>query len=297
MARKLLHQRKPERLSFMGMHFGILAARCPLSLLEAELAPLGVSAGDDILSDDDLPEELIAGERQGRSYIVDPMFELSAHGDFVRSLSERLRTLVVGCGAETVSGTYWVFAAEDGQALRSYWSCAFDLAIAFDEGDWCRDLELQAADGSGMFALLRRAGFDYDDFFERAPKRELHSPLELVLPNGPLHARLERHRDTHRLLAADASAPHLLLRDFDGALLDFDLTPAGEPAPLPPSPLASSEARPWIRHDPVAEVASVDTTSAAAAPLDLRRSPRPLWLYGIAVGCALMWLALRLLWS
>lgn len=288
----------------MGMHFGILAARCPLSTLEAELAPLGVVAGDEVASDDELPEELVAGEHRGRSYVVDPMFELSAHGDFVRALSERLQTLVVGCGAETVSGTYWVFAAENGQALRNFWSCAFDLATAFDEGDWCRDLDLQDVDGSGMFALLRRAGFDYDEFFAGARKRELVSPTALHLPNGPLHTRLERHRDVNRLLPDDVQGPELPpLRDFAGGpVLDFDLTPAGEPLPLPPSPLSFTKARPWMseagRARAVAEpeAAYVDTRTNPP-PLAPQRPPRPLWLYGIAVGCALTWLALHLLWS
>lgn len=222
------------------------------------------------------------------------MFDLSAHGDFVRQLSGELQAMVVGCGAETVSGTFWVFAAENGRVLRSYWSCAFDLATAFDEGDWCRDLDLEARDGEGLFALLRRAGFDYDAFAVDAPKRTLVSPLELRLPNGALHERLERHRDANRLPEDVRPEPQLDVRDFPGALLDFDLTPHGQPEPLPP--LAIHDIPPPRRDpEPHDGDAFVDV-SPGAAPLAPRRPTRVFW-YFVAAGCALMWLALRLWWS
>ncbi len=292
----------------MGMHFGILAVRCPLATLTAQLAPLGVAAGVELTGDSDgtasaastdreLPEELVAGEHAGQSYVVDPMFDLSAHGDLVRQLSAELETIVVGCGAETVSGTFWVFAAENGRALRSYWSCAFDLAVAFDEGDWCRDIDLEASDGSGLFMLLSRAGFDYEAFFADAPKRTLESPLELILPNGALHERLERHRQAHQLPEDVRPEPSLALRDFPAALLDFDLTPHGEPEPLPP---LEHDGRPWMRRDPEPQLDNDDDAfidaSSEIAPL-LQRRPLRLFWYFVAIGCVLSWLALRLLWS
>ncbi|HEX4460664.1 MAG TPA: hypothetical protein VIA18_21945 [Polyangia bacterium] len=279
----------------MGMHFGILAVRAPLAALTDRLAPFGVGLGDELTRDEDLPEELVAGEHAGQSYVVDPLFDLSAHGDFVRQLSAELQTMVVGCGAETVSGTFWVFAAENGRALRSYWSCAFDLATAFDEGDWCRDLDLESRDGEGMFTLLRRAGFDYETFFADAPKRTLESPLEaLRLPNGALHERLERHRDTNRLPEDVRSAPPLDVRDFPGALLDFDLTPHGQPEPLPPL-VAHVVPSPRRDPEPQPDDAFVDVGHDVAS-LPARRPSRAFW-YVVAVGCALTWLALRFWWS
>lgn len=200
----------------MGMHFGILAARCPAAALEDELVPLGITPGVELIFGEELPDELVAGEHGGRGYLINPSFELSSHGDLILTLSTRLQTLVIGCGAETVSGSYWVFAADNGRLLRAYWSCAFDLETPFNEGDWCANLALEDRDGAGLFELLRRGGFDYDGFFEGACKRELLAPLPLVLPEGPLHQRLERHRRTHRLtdgidplVAVPQGRPHL----------------------------------------------------------------------------------------
>lgn len=82
----------------MGMHFGILAARCPWDDLRAQLAWAGWREAGELPESD---PELLCGEHDGRSYVVDLSMIASSDGDLVVALSEHLKTLVIGCGAET----------------------------------------------------------------------------------------------------------------------------------------------------------------------------------------------------
>ena len=53
------------------------------------------------------------GERNGRTFVLGTTMMLSDADDMVLEMTNRLGT-VVCAGAETISGTYWITAARDG---------------------------------------------------------------------------------------------------------------------------------------------------------------------------------------
>src|SRR5512139_2853223 len=104
----------------MGMHHGLIAATATQERL---LAELGRHAGDFVLLDDaaaapydvglatdDEGWVMAVGERDGKAFLLDTSMFLSEDADLILAMSERLG-LVVGGGAETVSGSYWLTAA------------------------------------------------------------------------------------------------------------------------------------------------------------------------------------------
>src|SRR6266540_3149288 len=110
----------------MGMHHGILAASASQAELLAELArhtgkfvvgaPV-VSPYDAEPAAMDRGWRMAIGERDGQAFLLDSSMVISNSADMLVAMSVRLGT-VVGCGAETVSGSYWLTAARDGGLLR-----------------------------------------------------------------------------------------------------------------------------------------------------------------------------------
>src|SRR5215475_331401 len=108
------------------MHWGLVAATTSMDALLDELgrhtgeftrgeAVGSVSAWN---PDEDTEEFALAvGERDGRTYLLDTSFMLSDMPDALVAMSHRLG-LVVGGGAETVSGSWWLTVARDGELLR-----------------------------------------------------------------------------------------------------------------------------------------------------------------------------------
>ena len=95
----------------MGMHFGILAAPCSWPTL---LTALREHAGEfsEAASSGGENWEIEAGEHEGRSYVVDSSYLLSGGApDLIVTLSKSIPGVVVGCYAETVSGSVAVSEA------------------------------------------------------------------------------------------------------------------------------------------------------------------------------------------
>ena len=118
---------------------------------------------------------LIVGERDGKTYVLDGGLLLSGiQPDLIVSLaSNEPSALVVGCGAETVSGTYWLTAARGSEVIRSYFHCHSDLRRPFERGT---PLPTEAGqpldgdtDGQGLTAALSSLGFDFDSWFAGGP--------------------------------------------------------------------------------------------------------------------------------
>jgi len=197
----------------MGMHFGIVAARVPLQTLlpafraeGAELRPL-----QSLDSLDDAPEDrtldyLIAGERAGSSYLIDSSMLLSAgHSDLLAAVARHTGALLVGCGAETVSGTFWFTAFAGPHPVRIFWMCRSDLAVPYTCGT---PLPSEAAhpldmgyDGDGIRAALGELGFDYDAWTAAGPFQLLSLDHISGPADQPFEADLRDHHARHKLSA------------------------------------------------------------------------------------------------
>ncbi len=217
----------------MGHHTGIVAARARWSALEERLIDrtrLSVGAPITSLEDVDARDQEIGGELDGRAYVHDAMISLSGDGDLIVALSRELDTLVIGCGAETVSGSYWLFAAERGELLRSYWACAMDLYEPFDVGTWPpgKRIELEDLDGSGIRAALAAGGFDFDAFIERGSKRCIAVPDDYGLVGGPIGAQIDDHRKIHKIPERKRPVPRVVVRTSEDGV-GFDI--AAGPGP------------------------------------------------------------------
>lgn len=201
----------------MGWHAGMLVARCSWPALAAALgSAVRLDVGGELAKDAVLePDESAGGEHGGRAYIYEPGFELSADGDLVVTLSRALGTLVIGCGAETVSGSYWLFAAERGELLRAYWACAMELDAPLDEGTWpgAPAIEIDDLDASGLHQVLARGGFDWVAFADRAAMVRVKLPADHALGRGPIASRIDAHRTAHKL--AEQPSPMLVMRMTD----------------------------------------------------------------------------------
>lgn len=218
----------------MGMHFGIVAADLPW----AEFQPLlwartgrfldrgTVESIDDLdLERTDEGYPTVAGEYQGRSYVLDTSTLMSMTGvDFLVELSKAADTLVIGCGAETGVGCYFFLAARSGEVLRHFYHYQALIAEPLDEGDLLPTEEekpFEDFDGEGLLAALRHFGFDFDGWFQGGERRHyLYTADEAqtdeergVRLRGPLLERMEEHHATHLLSEEERPTIQLITRD------------------------------------------------------------------------------------
>lgn len=213
----------------MGMHFGVVAACCPWESMRAQLHELGI---EDVGASADGPIDDSAWfgcEHRERSYVFDPELLLSTDGDAVVALSARLHALVVGFGGETVSGTFWLFAADDGRLLRAHWHCLQELRAPFDEGSWPggSPIDLHDIDGEGLFALVGRGGFDFKALFETGARRLLNVSDAFSLPRGEVAERIDQHRVANLVPKHEQPGLGLLIR----STVDPSTRPSGSAPP------------------------------------------------------------------
>jgi len=199
----------------MGMHFGIIAGRVPLGALLQTFRELGselrlVRQLDRL---EDVPQDrnadyMIAGEHNGSSYLIDESMLLSAgKADLLAAASDRTGALVVGCGAETVSGTFWFNAFEGQHLLRMFWMCRSDLAAPFSAGqpfqsEATHPLDMDW-DGDGIFAALGELGFDYNAWLAAGPYQLLVLEKAGGPANQPLEDALREHWERHKLAPSE----------------------------------------------------------------------------------------------
>lgn len=198
----------------MGMHFGILVADLPwweffplLSAKTGRFLDQGPVYDIDALDLDpvDGGHLIVAGEHQGKSYVLDTSFLMSMTGaDFVAELSKETGALIVGCGAETTTGSYSFLAARSGVVLRHYFDCQAFLAEPLDEGELLpteEDQPFDDPDGKGLIAALAHFGFNFDGWYNGGQRRQyLYTSDESksseergVQIKGPLAERLDEH--------------------------------------------------------------------------------------------------------
>jgi hypothetical protein len=218
------------------MHFGILVADLPWSqffpLLSANTGRFIDQGPVENLEEMDLdstPEGylIVAGEYDGRSFVLDTSFMMSMTGaDFVAELSKQARTMVIGCGAETISGSYGFLAVDRGQVLRRFFDCQALLSEPLDEGELVvteDDLPLEDLDGKGLIAALAAFGFDFDSWYTgKGGERRLYlytidergsSEEKGVLMRGPLADRIDEHNVEYALAEDERPSIMMFTRD------------------------------------------------------------------------------------
>lgn len=210
----------------MGMHHGMIAAVGGADRLVAVMDAHnpGIAPGqrrgsiDDLLDDDDDGWHMAFGERSGRSYILDSSLVVSSEGDAIVAASAELGGLVVGCGAETTSGSFWFYAADHGRLLRGYMNCHTDMSEPWSKGEPLASeaaQPLEDLDGAGFIAALESLGFDYNAWADGTDLRELiYNPsAEAQAEAGGLSAELEAFRRTVEIPKGKQPKPEVVRRD------------------------------------------------------------------------------------
>jgi hypothetical protein len=198
----------------MGMHVGFIAAGCDWSTFRASLAlhcevatDVGVLSSEERLGTSD-GDSLDVRELEGRCYILDASMVLSTDTDLIVDLSRETSSLVVGGGAETVSGTF-SFAAADANGLRRlHFDVTSQLTEALDLGDRLSSeasIDWRDIDGAGILARFADLGFS-PSVLMRGPT---NGDLRVVWRNldynrdRPLSAQIGEHCRLHQRPDAD----------------------------------------------------------------------------------------------
>jgi hypothetical protein len=188
----------------MGMHHGILAASASQADLLGELerhtgefvvgAPV-VSPYDAEPAAMDRGWRMAIGERDGQAFLLDSSMLISDSPDMLLAMSTRLGT-VVGCGAETVSGSYWLTAARDGGLLRFVFVQHAGMTRGMAMGDPLpseAEHPIEDFDGGGLLAAMATLGLDARSWLDAGPAAVVDYDGARFPEDGPI----ERVRSTH----------------------------------------------------------------------------------------------------
>jgi hypothetical protein len=221
----------------MGMHHGIIAADVSPDRLVAginehiatlEPGDTHASLGELDLEPKDDGWPMAMGERDGRAYILDTSLVLSAGHDLIPALSAELGgATVVGTGAETTSGTFWLFAARDGETIRSYWNCYTDMRQPWSRGEPLASetqRPLEDLDGVGLMAALASLGLDYQGWSRVGPYRAAFYRADKFPEDGPRAADFNAFYESVKIPEAQQPKPVVVMRDGG-----YDLVPGGSP--------------------------------------------------------------------
>jgi hypothetical protein len=189
----------------MGMHEGILAASKPWPDLHGALQKhCGTLQDQGAVAPErwlDLPQGEDAFHvtwRDGRSYLLDPALVLTSSPDLVVSLSGELDCMVASIGAETVSGTFWLTAAEKGRLVRLHWNVRSTLTLPLDLGDKLASenlIPLEDADGRGLLACLGDLGLDPAPAMAPTSGQKYLWVSDTLPAAGDLQAQINAHHD------------------------------------------------------------------------------------------------------
>jgi hypothetical protein len=188
----------------MGMHHGILAASASQAALLAELARHTGEfvVGAPVASPDDAEPaamdrgwRMAIGERDGQVFLLDSSMLISDSPDMLVAMSAGLGT-VVGCGAETVSGSYWLIAARDGVLLRFVFVQHAGMTRGMAIGDPLpseAEHPIADFDGEGLLAAMATLGLDARPWLDAGPAVVVDYDGARFPDDGPI----EQVRSTH----------------------------------------------------------------------------------------------------
>jgi hypothetical protein len=218
------------------MHFGLLAAVCDWRTLHAALevhcgtledgGEITGSAWFDLPSGQDV---FHIAEADGSTYLLDPAMVLSASSDVIVALARDLGRLVVGAGGETVSGTFWLTAADRDELKRVYFNVAATLTEPFSLGTPLASearVPWDDIDGEGILGRLSDLGFARDVLERGAPAaRRVLWTGERFPEIGDLGRRINEHHAAHKRTDADDWIKNLTVRARGTRAYDLQATP------------------------------------------------------------------------
>jgi hypothetical protein len=160
---------------------------------------------------------------------------LSADSDLVAALAQELSCLVIGAGAETVSGTFWLTAADGAGLRRVYFHVLATMTEPFTRGD---PLPSEAAvewtdiDGAGILARLADLGVPAE-VLERGPTlpgRRVTWDGDHNLPaSGPLSAQIDHYTQQHTRPDADDWMKNISVQARGSGGFDITARPSAKP--------------------------------------------------------------------
>lgn len=191
----------------MGLHCGYIVATAePERLLEELSRHAGeftAGAVVDKVADAEIEFgdlNLLLGGGNGRAFLLDTSMVLSDNPDLIVAMSASLGT-VVGAGAETVSGSYWLTAARDGTPLRFVFVQQSGMTRGMAIGDPLpceEEFPLVDISGDGVFAAMAWFGLDPSAWLESGPATVVEYDDTRHPEHGPIHAIRLKHYEQHK---------------------------------------------------------------------------------------------------
>jgi hypothetical protein len=209
----------------MGMHGGFIVTRCGWldlrRVLEDHCGPLAEDGTVPQAAWSRLPRGeavLHVGVHQGRCYVLDPLMALSSDSDVIVTLSRLLSCLVLGAGAETVSGTFWFTAASKGRLLRLHYDQKVSITEPFDRGPRLATEDLTPFDhpeGTGILAPVHAGGDDVSMLLDGPAEGGMRFRYagDRFPERGQLGQKIDEHTRMHLRPDADDWKPAVVRRD------------------------------------------------------------------------------------
>lgn len=191
----------------MGLHCGYLVATASQTRLLEELSRhAGEFTVDGVVERTAEAEidsgrfDLLLGERDGHAFLVDTSMFLSDSPDMIVAMSAELGT-VMGCGAETVSGTYWLTAAHNGEPLRYIYVSHAGLTRGMAIGEPLPsedEYPLVDISGDGVFAAMAEFGLDPSLWLESGPATIVRFDSSRFPEDGSIDAIRREHFERYK---------------------------------------------------------------------------------------------------
>jgi hypothetical protein len=237
----------------MGMHGAFLLAHCEWPdlrrAIESHCGPLAdegpVSEADwNRMPHDDVFHVTFHGER---CYVLDKAMVLSGLPDTVVALSGQLSCEVIGAGAESVSGSFWLTAARNGRLALLHYDQKVAIAEPLHLG---MHLPSEAAhpfdhpDGNGILAAIATLGFSVPVLMQGTPDggTRYRWAASQFPQSGPVQGQIDQHCQTHKRPHADERLENVTVvrrehggYDIRGCLPDGTPWQPEHPRPEPPA--------------------------------------------------------------
>lgn len=188
----------------MGLHCGFIVATAGKADLLRELSRHTgeFTVGAEVARVEDAGPDLgmLLGERDGRAFLLDTLMVLSNSPDLIVALSAGLGT-VLGCGAETVSGSYWLTAARDGEPLRHVFVSHAAMTRGMAIGDPLpseHEHPIEDLSGGGVFAAMASFGLDPSEWLDSGPATAVTYDYSRPPEGGQIDAIVSAHFERYK---------------------------------------------------------------------------------------------------